>query len=66
MAQKMFADHINSGMTEITSFSCPSMRPLHAVYVRSPAAPETSSLGGLGELLEIPVGILGIVVMYIS
>lgn len=42
MVQKMFADHINSGMTEVSGFSCLVIRPLHVVYVRSPAASETS------------------------
>lgn len=42
MAQEMSADHVSSGMTEVSSFSCPSIRLLRVVAVRSPATYETN------------------------
>lgn len=44
MAQKMFADHVNSGMTEVSSFSCPSIRLLHVVDMKNPATSVTNNL----------------------
>lgn len=47
MAQKMFSDHANSGMIEVSGFSCSGIRLLHVAYVRSPAASETKDWRGL-------------------
>ena len=47
MAQGMFADHVNSEMTKVSSLSCPSIRLLHVVDVRSPATSETNDWRGL-------------------
>lgn len=35
MAQKMFSDHANSGMIEVSGFSCSGIRLLHVAYVRA-------------------------------
>lgn len=65
MVQTMCSDHVNSGMIEVSGFSCSSIKLLHVVYARSPARSQNSDWRRLGEQLEVPVYFLGLVMMCI-